>query len=241
MDIRHDAESISLSMSKDVLQHLYQPRANNLHIILACSAGEAFRSRCRQFPPSSTAAPSLVQCLRRCSTQCRRGCPRWSSARRRCEERRRQRVDIHISVTETSARFYEELAKFYTTPKSYLDLINLYTLCWQRSAMSSAARSSAERAQAGRTKEVVEKCRWSSESCLVLKEKSEATEVLLVQVAKDKEEAAVVEEKARLRQPPRLKRKRRRRSPTRRRRIGQAMPALERRFTNALNKADIVE
>ena len=36
-------------------------------------------------------------------------------------------VDIHISVTEASDTFYQELRrKFYTTPKSYLDLINLY-------------------------------------------------------------------------------------------------------------------
>ena len=36
-------------------------------------------------------------------------------------------VDVHMSVTN-SERFFQELRrKFYTTPKSYLDLINLYT------------------------------------------------------------------------------------------------------------------
>jgi dynein heavy chain len=36
--------------------------------------------------------------------------------------------NIHISVEETSAEFYESLRRrIYTTPKSYLDLINLYT------------------------------------------------------------------------------------------------------------------
>ena len=36
-------------------------------------------------------------------------------------------VRIHTSVSDTSDRFYAELRRrYYTTPKSYLDLINLY-------------------------------------------------------------------------------------------------------------------
>jgi dynein heavy chain, axonemal len=36
-------------------------------------------------------------------------------------------VDIHTSVSATCCRFFSELRrKYYTTPKSYLDLINLY-------------------------------------------------------------------------------------------------------------------
>lgn len=36
-------------------------------------------------------------------------------------------VVIHTSVTKCSDRFYAELRRrYYTTPKSYLDLINLY-------------------------------------------------------------------------------------------------------------------
>jgi dynein heavy chain, axonemal len=36
-------------------------------------------------------------------------------------------VQIHTSVATTSERFYLELRRrYYTTPKSYLDLINLY-------------------------------------------------------------------------------------------------------------------
>jgi dynein heavy chain len=36
--------------------------------------------------------------------------------------------NIHISVEETSTEFYDSLRRrVYTTPKSYLDLINLYT------------------------------------------------------------------------------------------------------------------
>ena len=36
-------------------------------------------------------------------------------------------VEIHTSVTELAERFFQELRRrFYTTPKSYLDLIGLY-------------------------------------------------------------------------------------------------------------------
>lgn len=36
-------------------------------------------------------------------------------------------VEIHTSVTDTAERFYSELRRrYYTTPTSYLELINLY-------------------------------------------------------------------------------------------------------------------
>lgn len=36
-------------------------------------------------------------------------------------------VEIHVSVTEMAERFYMELRRrYYTTPTSYLELINLY-------------------------------------------------------------------------------------------------------------------
>ena len=36
-------------------------------------------------------------------------------------------VDIHMSVTNMAERFYNELKRrYYTTPTSYLELINLY-------------------------------------------------------------------------------------------------------------------
>lgn len=41
--------------------------------------------------------------------------------------------NIHISVEETSTEFYDSLRRrVYTTPKSYLDLINLYTSVLER-------------------------------------------------------------------------------------------------------------
>lgn len=36
-------------------------------------------------------------------------------------------VEIHVSVTDMAERFYLELRRrYYTTPTSYLELINLY-------------------------------------------------------------------------------------------------------------------
>lgn len=36
-------------------------------------------------------------------------------------------VEIHVSVTDMAERFYSELRRrYYTTPTSYLELINLY-------------------------------------------------------------------------------------------------------------------
>lgn len=36
-------------------------------------------------------------------------------------------VDIHVSVTDMAERYYSELRRrYYTTPTSYLELINLY-------------------------------------------------------------------------------------------------------------------
>lgn len=36
-------------------------------------------------------------------------------------------VDIHMSVTEMAEQYYAELRRrYYTTPTSYLELINLY-------------------------------------------------------------------------------------------------------------------
>ena len=117
---------------------LYQTFINgvrdNLHIILCMSpVGEAFRSRCRQFP-------SLINC---CTIDWYMEWPAeaLNSVSKRflstvdlgSDEVRASVasmcVDIHVSVTEISERFYQELRRrFYVTPKSYLDLINLYTV-----------------------------------------------------------------------------------------------------------------
>lgn len=113
-------------------QTFVQRVRDNLHICLCMSpVGDTLRVRCRMFP-------SLVNC---CTLD---WFSRWpeeallyvsSSFLRELElpsEAVRQSLAemcmvIHTSVEEEADNFYSELRrKVYTTPKSYLDLINLY-------------------------------------------------------------------------------------------------------------------
>jgi len=105
----------------------------NLHICLCMSpVGETLRVRCRQFP-------SLINCctldwfsrwpeqaLLFVSSQFLVDLPDVT------EEVRASLAEmcmkIHTSVEDLSDEFFQSLRrKIYTTPKSYLDLINLYT------------------------------------------------------------------------------------------------------------------
>ncbi|XP_074661680.1 dynein axonemal heavy chain 6-like [Tubulanus polymorphus] len=105
---------------------------NNLHVVLCMSpVGNAFRSRCRMFP-------SLVNC---CTIDWFTEWPREAlldvsnsffehidlgddSLKEMASE---MCVAIHTSVSEMAERFYTELKRrYYTTPTSYLELINLY-------------------------------------------------------------------------------------------------------------------
>ena len=105
---------------------------DNLHIILCMSpVGDTLRIRCRNFP-------ALINC---CTIDWFDKWPRsaLSSVAKQflaevdlgskeingsvCEAC----AEVHLSVTQYSDKFYEELRrKVYTSPKSFLDLINLY-------------------------------------------------------------------------------------------------------------------
>ena len=105
---------------------------NNLHVVLAMSpVGSSFRSRCRQFP-------SLVNC---CTIDWFTEWPRdallgvasylFESVDLGADELKPKIatmcVNVHVSVTQIAERFYAELKRrYYTTPTSYLELINLY-------------------------------------------------------------------------------------------------------------------
>ncbi|KAI3384925.1 hypothetical protein SNEBB_000114 [Seison nebaliae] len=107
---------------------------NNLHIVLCMSpVGDSFRSRCRMFP-------SLVNC---CVIDWFTVWPSdalYSVAETffskmtfdKSQEHLGQAlgkmcVDVHESVTQYSEEFYDELhRKYYTTPTSYLELIQFY-------------------------------------------------------------------------------------------------------------------
>ena len=203
-DIRPYAEKMGLPMTKDVLYTTFINRVrDNLHIILCMSpVGEAFRSRCRQFPSLINCctidwymewpAEALNSVSQRFLSQVDLGSDETRDAvASMC-------VDIHTSVAETSERFFQELRrKFYTTPKSYLDLINLYTslLAEKREELGNARdRLLNGLMKLDETNELVANMKIKlGELQPVLVEKSAATEILLVEVAKDKEAAAEVE------------------------------------------------
>ncbi|EGD81584.1 dynein heavy chain 6 [Salpingoeca rosetta] len=132
--VRPLARQAGISESRDaVFQYFINRVRDNLHIVLCMSpVGDAFRSRCRMFP-------SIVNC---CTIDWFTEWPREALlgvAQRFFEfvdlgdeslkgKIAQMCVEIHTSVSETADRFYEELRrKYYTTPTSYLELINLYT------------------------------------------------------------------------------------------------------------------
>ena len=114
------------------LAHFVSRVRDKLHIVLCMSpVGDSLRIRCRQFP-------SLINCT---TIDWFHGWPEAalvSVAERFLENLElpspeiRQSVVrmcgfVHRNIEETSVRFFYELRRrIYTTPKSYLDLINLY-------------------------------------------------------------------------------------------------------------------
>ena len=110
----------------------------NLHIVLAMSpVGDNFRIRCRKFP-------SLINCT---TIDWYNKWPKAAllsvSSRFLAElELPSQEirtalsemcVDIHVSMDEMSEKFFQSLRRHvYSTPKSYLDLIKLYTETLQK-------------------------------------------------------------------------------------------------------------
>ncbi|XP_029367943.1 dynein heavy chain 6, axonemal [Echeneis naucrates] len=123
---------ISEENRDEVFQYFISRVREKLHIVLCMSpVGDAFRSRCRMFP-------SLVNC---CTIDWFVQWPReallsvsqafFQNVDFGSEELKQSFsvmcVAIHVSVTDMAERFYSELRRrYYTTPTSYLELINLY-------------------------------------------------------------------------------------------------------------------
>lgn len=132
-ELRQYAREKGLPEDKDSISQLFTNRVrDNLHIVFATSpVGDTFRNRCRMFP-------SLVNC---CTIDWFDEWPRdalLSVSQRFLKyvdlgsDDMRDRVaeacvGIHENVGDIAKRYYAELKRrYYTTPTSYLELINLY-------------------------------------------------------------------------------------------------------------------
>ncbi|XP_053520536.1 dynein axonemal heavy chain 6 [Artibeus jamaicensis] len=133
---RPKAKEVGISEGNrdEVFQYFISRIRQKLHIVLCMSpVGEAFRSRCRMFP-------SLVNC---CTIDWFVQWPReallsvsktfFSNIDTGSDELKVKLslmcVNVHLSVSNMAERYYTELRRrYYTTPTSYLELINLYLI-----------------------------------------------------------------------------------------------------------------
>ncbi|KAM4603926.1 dynein axonemal heavy chain 6 [Polymixia lowei] len=190
---------INESNRDEVFQLFISRVREKLHIVLCMSpVGDAFRSRCRMFP-------SLVNC---CTIDWFVQWPReallsvsqtfFQNVDFGSEELKQSFsamcVEIHVSVTDMAERFYSELRRhYYTTPTSYLELINLYlAMLGDKRQQLAAAR---DRVKNGLTKlsetnVLVDKMKVDLSALEpVLKQKSIDVNALMEKLAVDQESA----------------------------------------------------
>ncbi|XP_003505691.1 dynein heavy chain 6, axonemal isoform X1 [Cricetulus griseus] len=190
---------ISEGNRDEVFQYFISQVRQKLHIVLCMSpVGEAFRSRCRMFP-------SLVNC---CTIDWFVQWPReallsvsktfFSAVDTGSEELKDKLslmcVNVHLSVSQMAERYYNELRRrYYTTPTSYLELINLYlTMLTEKRKQLVSAR---ERVKNGLTKlletnVLVDKMKLELSALEpVLLQKSQDVEALMEKLAVDQENA----------------------------------------------------
>lgn len=198
--VRPMCREMGLSEDRDSVYQFFINRVrDNLHIVFATSpVGDTFRTRCRMFP-------SLVNC---CTIDWFDEWPKdalLSVSKRFLEfvdlgsDEMREKiatlcVGLHESVGQLSKKFYAELKRrYYTTPTSYLELINLYTSMLQekrkeltnsRDKLKNGLKKLAE------TNEVVAKMQLELEALgPELKQKTIDVEQLMTQIANDQKSA----------------------------------------------------
>ncbi|KAJ3023365.1 Dynein heavy chain 6, axonemal [Thoreauomyces humboldtii] len=199
-DLRSVCREKGLPEDRDSVYQFFINRVrDNLHIVFATSpVGETFRTRCRMFP-------SLVNC---CTIDWFDAWPRealLAVSRRFLEfvdlgsdvmkdKIAEMCVEIHESVGVLAEKFWAELRRrYYTTPTSYLELINLYISMLQEKRKELG--SSRDRLRNGlnkllETNELVAKMQVELELLgPELKQRAQDTEVLMVKIGKDQETA----------------------------------------------------
>ena len=203
--VRPFAEKAGKPTSKDSLYAFFVDLVrSNLHLVLCMSpVGDAFRTRCRMFP-------ALINCctidwylewpeVALLSVSSRFLEPIESLPNDQKQSLSKMCVVIHTSVASACEKFFHQLRrKYYTTPKSYLDLISLYTTVVGEKLLELSTQL--ERFKNGlkkmeETNAVIDKLQGELTLLKpVLAEKSAATKVLLQQVAIDEAEANKVKE-----------------------------------------------
>ncbi|KAJ8000573.1 hypothetical protein DPEC_G00181790 [Dallia pectoralis] len=183
----------------EVFQFFISQVREKLHIVLCMSpVGDTFRSRCRMFP-------SLVNC---CTIDWFVQWPReallsvsqtfFRNVEFGSEDLKasisEMCVEIHVSVEDMAEKFYSELRRrYYTTPTSYLELINLYlAMLGEKRQQLEAAR---DRVKNGLTKlletnVLVDRMKVELSALEpVLKQKSVDVNALMEKLAVDQESA----------------------------------------------------
>ncbi|XP_066430422.1 dynein axonemal heavy chain 6 isoform X1 [Eleutherodactylus coqui] len=183
----------------EVFQYFISRVRQKLHIVLCMSpVGEAFRARCRMFP-------SLVNC---CTIDWFVQWPREALlsvsqtfftnidlGQEEMKERLSEMcVEIHVTVTEMADRYYAELRRrYYTTPTSYLELINLYlSMLGEKSKQLVSARDRVKNGLSKllETNNLVDKMKIELSALEpVLKQKSIDVEALMEKLSVDQENA----------------------------------------------------
>ncbi|KAK3507623.1 hypothetical protein QTP70_031174 [Hemibagrus guttatus] len=239
----------------EVFQYFISRVREKLHIVLCMSpVGDAFRSRCRMFP-------SLVNCctidwfvqwpheaLLSVSQTFFQTVDFGSEEMVNCLSQ--MCVEIHMSVTDMAERFYSELRRrYYTTPTSYLELINLYlSMLGNKRQQLETAR---DRVKNGLTKlletnELVDKMKVELSALEpVLKQKSIDVSALMEKIAVDQEKADQVRRVVKEDEALAMEKADNTKAIAEeaQRDLDKALPALEKanKALDALDKADIAE
>jgi dynein heavy chain len=144
--VRPLARSAGKVETRDIIfSHFVQLCRENLHVVLAFSpVGDSFRNRLRMFPSlvncctidwfTEWPEDALVSVARSFLSKIDLGSDELRDAV--CSVC----MVIHSSVSKISVRYLNELRRYnYTTPTSYLELINMYTsmLSTERSLINS--------------------------------------------------------------------------------------------------------